>query len=301
MSSGMTFPDDAAREPSHRVMEQAAEWYALLRSGEASDHDRTLWRTWLDDDPQHRRAWSYVEAISHRFGPLQSTPDPKRTADNLWAANARTLQRRRLLTCFALLAGTGLLGWTVWRHTPLPCMALARFADHRSELGEIREVALTDGTRVWLNTTTSLNEHYSADLRRLRLIEGEILIETAADAARPFVVDTPQGRLQALGTRFTVRREESATFLAVYEGAVSIRTEAGVTAVIDAGRQTRFTADATAATEPADTARQAWSRGLLIVQDTPLSAVVQELRRYRPGYLGVAPEVADLQVFGSFP
>lgn len=32
-----------------------------------------------------------------------------------------------------------------------------------------------------------------------------------------------------------------------------------------------------------------------------LDDVVQELRRYRGGYLGIAPEVAGLRVFGSFP
>lgn len=283
-------------------MEQAAEWYALLRSGEATEDDRALWRAWLDGTLEHRQAWSYVEAVSRSFEPIQNTPDPRRTADNLWAANTRTLQRRRLLTCFAALAGTGMLGWITWRHTPLPCMVSARFADHRSAVGEVREVVLADGTRVWLNTATALDEHYGADLRRLRLIAGEILIDTAADARRPFVIDTPQGRLQALGTRFTVRREgEEVTFLAVYEGTVRVHTEAGATVVVEAGRQTRFTADAAAGTEPADAARQAWSRGLLIVQDNPLSEVVKELRRYRAGHLGLAPEVASLRVFGSFP
>jgi len=32
-----------------------------------------------------------------------------------------------------------------------------------------------------------------------------------------------------------------------------------------------------------------------------LGEVVKELRRYRNGYLGIAPEVAHLRVFGSFP
>jgi transmembrane sensor len=32
----------------------------------------------------------------------------------------------------------------------------------------------------------------------------------------------------------------------------------------------------------------------------PLGELVQELARYRPGYLGCAPEVAQLQVSGAF-
>jgi len=294
-----TQPDPA--EPPHQAMEQAAEWYALLRSGEATEADRRGWQTWLDSHPDHCRAWSYVEAVSRNFDPIHTTADPKLTADKLWAANTRVLQRRRVLTSIAGLAGTGLLGWLTWRHTPLPAMALAWAADHRTATGEMREVALPDGTRAWLNTATAFNEDYSASQRRLHLLHGEILIETAHDAQRPFYVDTAHGRLQALGTRFTVRLDEKETFLAVYEGAVEVRTNAGASAVVRSGQQVHFTPDALGAPEPADVAREAWSRGMLVAHNIPLSEVVQELRRYRSGHLGVAPEVAGLRVFGNFP
>ncbi|OJX03905.1 MAG: iron dicitrate transport regulator FecR [Burkholderiales bacterium 70-64] len=296
-------PDRAstASEPSRRAMEQAAEWYALLRSGEATDDDRALWEAWLDGDPDHRRAWRYVEAVSRGFEPLRATPDPRCTADNLWAAHARTLQRRRLLACVAVLAGTGSLGWIAWRHTPLPAAALAWTADHHTATGEVREVVLADGTRVWLDTGSAFDEDYRPHYRRLRLLAGAILVDTAGDPRRPFFVDTPQGRLRALGTRFTVRLGSEETFLAVYAGAVEVSTGSGARSVVRAGQQTRFTVDAVAAAEPADAAREAWSRGVLVARDMSLGEVVQELRRYRSGHLGVAPEVAGLRVFGSFP
>lgn len=291
----------AASEPTHRAMEQAAEWYALLRSGEATDEDRALWQAWLDSGLDHRRAWSYVEAVSRGFAPLRATSDPRRTADNLWAAHARTLQRRRLLACVAALAGTGSIGWGTWRYTPLSAAVLARTADHHTAIGEMREIVLADGTRVWLDTGSAFDEDYQPHHRRLSLLAGGILVDTAGDSRRPFFVDTPQGRLQALGTRFTVRLDGEETFLAVYAGAVEVSTAAGAGSVVRAGQQTRFTAGAVAAAEPADVAHEAWSRGVLIARDMPLGELVRELRRYRSGHLGVAPEVAGLRVFGSFP
>ena len=114
-------------------------------------------------------------------------------------------------------------------------------------------------------------------------------------------MDTPQGRLRALGTRFTVRLDGEQTFLAVYEGAVEAHIRKGASAVLQAGQQTRFTPDAVADIQPADAARAAWSRGVLVAQDIPLRQVVAELRRYRHGHLGIAPAVADLRVFGNFP
>ncbi|HRN82389.1 MAG TPA: FecR domain-containing protein [Nitrosomonas europaea] len=288
-------------EPSHRAMEQAAEWYALLRSGEATDDDHARWQSWLEHNADHRLAWQYVETISRSFEPIRATPDPRQTADDLWAVNKRVIQRRKILTGIVVLTGTGLSSWAAWRHTPLPGIVLAQMADYRTATGELREVVMPDGTHVWLNTATALNEAYHASLRRLCLITGEILIDTATDPQRPFVVDTPQGRLRALGTRFTVRLESDKTFLGVYQGSVEITFAAGTSSLIQAGQQTHFATDALAAIEPADIAREAWSRGVLVAWDMSLGEVVKELRRYRNGYLGIAPEVAHLRVFGSFP
>lgn len=286
-------------------MEQAAEWYALLKSEEVTEGDRSRWHAWLDSDPEYRLAWRYVESISSRFEPIQTTADPRRTADGLWEANTRVIRRRQVLAGLVGLSGTGLLGWVSWRHTPLPLMAQAWRADHRTATGETREVILPDGTRAWLNTATAVNQHYDTRQRRLQLVTGEILIDTARDTfgkePRPFFVDTPQGRLRALGTRFTVRLDGEQTFLAVYQGAVEAHTRKGASAVLQAGQQTRFTPDAVADIQPADAAREAWSHGVLVAQDIPLREVVAELRRYRHGHLGIAPEVANLRVFGNFP
>ncbi|WP_306430682.1 FecR family protein [Bordetella genomosp. 10] len=132
---------------------------------------------------------------------------------------------------------------------------------------------------------------------------GEILIDTAQDPRqRPFYVDTAHGRLRALGTRFDVRQGAGAqTRLAVYEGAVEVHTRAGATAIVRAGSQVRYDADGVSAAAPADLAREAWTRGVLIAQNVPLADVVDELRRHYRGYLNLAPEAAGLRVFGSYP
>ncbi|MFH7423350.1 FecR domain-containing protein, partial [Pseudomonas syringae pv. tagetis] len=50
----------------------------------------------------------------------------------------------------------------------------------------------------------------------------EILVQTGShDDPRPFIVETADGRLRALGTRFLVRRESDATLLSVLQSAVA--------------------------------------------------------------------------------
>lgn len=279
-------------------LEQAAEWYALLRSGQAAQEDHGRWQAWLAADARHREAWSYVERISQRFDPIQRSPARRPATDAYRLARSRLTRRRALLG----LAGAGVLAWGSLRYGPTSTLALAWMADHRTRTGEIRELALADGTRVWLNTASAFDDDYDAQVRRLVLRSGEMLIQTAPDPARPFLVTTPQGELRALGTRFTVRSDGSDALVAVYEGAVEIRTaRSGQTRVIPAGQQARYSATAIDGAAPADPAREAWSRGILIAQDIPLSEVLRELARYQTGHLGASAEVADIRVLGSYP
>lgn len=293
---------DEAR-PTHEVMEHAAQWYALLISGEAGAADQARWQAWLASHPHHRLAWQYVESVSQRvLAPLRSTPDPQLMAAKVSAVHARVQSRRRVLAGLGALAGTGLLGWAGWSHSPIAGIVTAWAADYRTGAGDIQEFRLADGSQVWLNTASALNADMRADLRKLALVAGEILVSTAQGDPRPFVVDTPQGTMRALGTRFTVRREPGRTFLAVYEGSVEIRTAStAATQTIPAGRQTRFDADGIMPPDSADAAREAWSRGELLAWDLSLADVVAELGRYHAGHISLAPDVAQRRVFGTFP
>ncbi|GAA5232547.1 FecR family protein [Verticiella sediminum] len=285
------------------MLEQAADWFALLLSGEATPADHRRWEDWLCASDEHRRAWGYVENLNRRFAPLKASAAPRLAASAYQQASDTQGRRRQVLRGIAALAGSGLLGWTTWRHTPLAGIAVAWMADHRTGTGEVREITLADGTRVWLNAASAFDQDYQPGQRLLHLVRGEILVDTASDPLqRPFRVATAQGRLRALGTRFTVRLDDDAhTTLVVYGGAVEVQPLAGAVATVGAGHQVRFGADGVSGAAPADPAREAWTRGVLIARNIPLAEVVEELRRHHRGHLGLAPEVAGLRVFGSYP
>lgn len=295
-------PGAAAPMPSHRVLEQAAHWYACLRDGQAGESQRKAWQRWLAAAEEHGTAWRYVQEISQGFEPVRSLPDGRAAAEHLGAAAGRLRVRRRVLAGIGVLSATGLAGWMGWRQAGWPDEVVAWGADHGTRVGQQRQVDLPDGSRLWLNTASAVNLDFSAQQRRIAWVAGEVFIETAQDAARPFLVDTVQGRLRALGTRFNVRGEGATVRLAVFDGAVEIRTAAGeAVAVVPAGRQAAFSADRIGPLEPADMAREAWTQGALVADDMALDEVVRELRRYRRGHLGVDDAVAGLRVYGSFP
>ncbi|MDR6713684.1 transmembrane sensor [Pseudomonas hunanensis] len=289
-----------AIQPSFRVMEQAAEWYAELRCGDADAAEHAACRRWLAADPAHRAAWESVQAISRRFEPFEHLADRRHAADNLIGANQR-VRRRAVLRCLAALAGAGVL-WSSWRLTPLPSWRAGLMADYRTGLGELKCVRLPDGSQAWLNTSSGFNIDFAGTVRALQLVRGEVLIDTAHDARRPFIVSTAQGTFQALGTRFSVRIREDQSELLVFAGAVQVRLAAtGQTRVVEAGQQQLLSAAGLAEPGRASLAREAWSEGMLVAADIPLGEVLDELSRYHFGHIAVSPQVAALKVFGNLP
>lgn len=280
----------------HEALQQAAWWYATLLEASSSADDYARWREWLQD-PGHARAWARVEAISCQFEPLRA--DERRTVADTGLTAARRLRtnRRRALSGLASLATLGLAGlnapwlWKVWK---------ARTAGYRTATGEIRIAGLADGSRVWLASGSAMDVEFGTTLRCLRLYEGEIHVDTAADARRDFVVETALGRLRALGTRFDVRLQPSSLQLTVLEGTVEALAN-GTTRLVGAGIRLHIDSDGIGVMKPAPPDGDAWIRGILMADQMPLSELVAELSRYRSGHLGVSPEIAGLPVVGVFP
>lgn len=280
------------------VARRAVEWLVALQAGPLSDPLRHEWARWRAADPQHEYAWQRIEALNGRMASL-ATPATGAIAQAALAPRAP--RRRQALRTLAVLCVAGGAAWSVERHTPWRLWT----ADLRTGIGERRSLALADGTQLVLNTASAVDVRFDAHARRLRLLAGEIAITTAHDAsARPFIVETAQGELQALGTRFVVRSETPArTRIAVYEGAVRLRPHAGTaaTVVLQAGEQASFDTWAVSPPQAAREEASAWIDGMLVARDMPLVDFLVELGRYSAHPLGCDPTLAQLRVSGSYP
>lgn len=278
-------------QPDYSVLEQAAEWFAVLGDERVGEAQRQAWRCWLAASPAHAAAWQRVETISGQF---QAVPAGQRSLAH------RTLQssgrsRRQVLGSLLLLGAGGVLGLDVSR---VPWQGWT--ADLRSATGEVRELRLADGSRLWLNSGSAVDVRYDARQRLLRLWQGELLLDSARDD-RPLWVETEHGRMQALGTRFSVRRRDGRTLLSVFAGAVRIDCRSGPSGIVQAGEQVAFDTRRIDAPTKVAPAREAWQRGVLLADDRPLGEFIAELAEHVPGHLGVDPRVAGLRLVGAFP
>lgn len=288
------------RDIPYATLEQAAEWYATLRADAVDEGERRRWQDWLARDAGNRQAWARVEAISQNVAIARQTPEASSAA--LHAAGAQR-QRRKLVKTLALAAFGAGLGWQLARTEDVQVAFAGRGASHRVGVGERVDTVLADGTRLWLDSGTILDQRFDAVQRLVVLHQGEILLQSGHDAHRPLVVQSRQGSMRALGTRFQVRQFEGSTRLGVSEGRVEVTPidAHGPRLIIEAGQEVTFTRSEVSLPGALPAAREAWTQGMLIAEDLPLDAFLAELSRYRHGHLGCDPAIAGLRVVGAFP
>lgn len=279
-------------EPTADVVELAIGWRVRLASGLAPLEEHDACAQWRALHPSHEQAWQRLAVFDGRLAgmpPLQVSRTLRRPPD-----------RRTLLKGLALLlGGTALAG-----SGGLALQGSPWLAAQRTATGERRRLALPDGGWLQMNSGTALDLAFDGQARRIRLLAGEILVQTGQDGAgRPFWVDTPLGGLQALGTRFAVRLGEGDGVLAVEQGAVAVTPleQAQVAAVIQAGQQVRFDRRQLFTPQSLDRDALAWQDGFVVARQWRLGRLCEELGRYRSGVLRCDPAVADLLISGVFP
>ncbi|HMN43772.1 MAG TPA: FecR family protein [Povalibacter sp.] len=293
-------------EPTRAMVEQALAWHMRLSESAVAESELESCARWRSEHPAHALAFARMEAISQRFESVRG----KSSAAAL-EAGFSVRSRKRRAARFA--AGAGALALYAGAMLTLAdsyvggLSITALRADYRTGAGEQATVDLEDGSRVVLNSRSSVDVSYSGTQRRVVLREGEVLVEVARDAARPFVVETSQGTARALGTRYLVRKaDEQTTVVTVLESVVRtcVTPEHDVACVdLHPGEQVKLSGDALHFPVKVDGAAAAgWREGSLLVDDRPLSEVLDELARHRKGRLRYdAAALAGLRVSGVFP
>lgn len=266
----------AKREPGPESIEAAAGWLALMHSEDFDDQAVRQLQDWRQASAENELAFQRMQAFWGRFDHVPAQP----AHQALRRALGGDGYKRRNVTLALLLGATGLsLGW--WGRQALPAWT----AQYHTATGQRQEWRLADQTRLVLNTASAVDVTFDDRQRILYLHQGELWVDVASDAQRPFRVQTRHGQVTALGTQFSVRDDGRRTWLGVQESAVSVTAQDSVEARrVMAGYQTTLDRSAVAEPYPLPADSQAWTRGLLKADDQPLVEVLQTLRRH---YLGI--------------
>lgn len=258
---------------SPALLREAAQWLVRL-DHQPDEHSKQAFRTWLAADPRHPQAMARLQG---HLAPLDQAPTR--------AALRHGRQPRpgaKALKGLALAVLLGLAGVPAYQYGQQGYL----FADLSTAKGQWHREPLLDGSDLQLEGRSAVDLHFDAGQRRVQLLQGEILVNVAKDAQRPFYVDTPHGSIRALGTRFIVELGADATVVTMLESSTRIDS-AGQTVILAPGQRLRFDGQGPGAVERIDSAalEQAWNTHQLLASDKPLAEVLERLARHRPGML----------------
>ncbi|MBV8252059.1 MAG: DUF4974 domain-containing protein [Chitinophaga sp.] len=151
---------------------------------------------------------------------------------------------------------------------------------------KVATVALSDGSRAWLNAGSSLRYPvaFTGHERKVEM-SGEVYFEIAPKAAQPFIVKkTNDGaEIQVLGTHFNVNAfdDEKEMKVTLLEGAVRVKNS-GSSKVLTAGQQAVVSSNGDIRLQPdADTEEvMAWKNGLFNFNSLELQEVMRQVSRW---------------------
>lgn len=153
--------------------------------------------------------------------------------------------------------------------------------------GSLISFNLPDGTKVWLNTGSTLTYPEKFDEQsRTVLLSGEAYFEVHSDEQHPFYVKAKDLTVKATGTRFNVMAYDdcSTPSVALVEGKVAVMADANSdrrqqTAVLRPDQQLRYERSAGRfQIATGDSYKYiAWKDGKLVFRDDPLSEVARRI------------------------
>jgi transmembrane sensor len=151
--------------------------------------------------------------------------------------------------------------------------------------GHHYSMVLSDGTKVWLNSASSLRFPVAfSGGERMVAVTGEVYFEVAADAGKPFRVQlAKKGTITVLGTHFNVHAydDETALTTTLLEGAISIQ-QGRQQQMLRPGQQAVMGEQPGITLHPqADLAQvMAWKDGYFWFNDTNIYALMKQISRW---------------------
>ncbi|SFC43881.1 FecR protein [Parapedobacter composti] len=144
------------------------------------------------------------------------------------------------------------------------------------------QVVLPDGTVVWLNAQSELTYPVTfAGNKREVTLSGEAHFDVAHLPESTFVVQTTQGDVQVLGTRFNVNTyDRNHTYTTLISGKVNI-IHAGINRVIKPGQQAVSSATGGVAVHETTIEKvTAWRDGYFYFSNDPITSIMEQLARW---------------------
>lgn len=204
-------------------------------AGEFSHNDSETLNNWLNKSANNKKLFdelsdiwnsSQAEYINRKINISKAWNDIKNEVE---ARNRFTVPLKylfRYAAVFILAVFFGAFGYYFIEKNKETLLG-QQTVEYVAPLGSRSFVQLADGSKVWLNAGTTLqyNNSFGTSNRNIKL-QGEAFFEVAKNKKLPFVVQTSDINVIALGTRFNVKayNQENTIETTLVEGSVKLES-----------------------------------------------------------------------------
>ncbi len=168
--------------------------------------------------------------------------------------------------------------------------------------GKKAELALCDGTRIQVNAGSRvIYPAVFGKKSREIAIEGEVFLEVAKDAARPFIVKVNGFEVKVLGTTFNIcaYKTDSEASVVLVEGKVEVKTAHNETVELRPNQLVAITPSGTRREEVRVDEYICWKDNILWLSGRKAGDVLDKLARYYGTAIVFDPPVAGLVLQGK--
>lgn len=275
---------------------EASAWIVRLHGPHRTPDLEAGFRSWLAASPENARQFERVTEVWDAGAvPVPGIPRVAREPEPRTSFGFGP-SRWLLAAAFAFVViGAGTWGARIyWPNT-----------SYTTGIGEQRIVRLEDGSRVILNSDSSVTVSYRLGERRIRMERGEAFFTVAKDRSRPFRVRAGEQQVEALGTSFDVKRDSQQITVTLVEGKVAVsdvEKEQPSQTLTEGERLIVSSANGSAKVDkPRIEAVTAWLRGEVMLDGTPLAVAVAEMNRYDQRRLVIDdPTIAAVRISGVY-
>jgi transmembrane sensor len=254
----------------------------------------------VEADPRHAIAFARAEAAWEAAERLKSAAAEVNLPP--MAEIASEEQQRRLSRNIMMAAAAAVILFIV--AAVVTVRTFNGVDRYETRIGEIRNVKLTDGSTLHLNSGSEAEVRFTDNGRKVRILKGEAAFDVAHDRDRPFEVEARSAVIRAVGTAFNVRLRPSLIEVTVTQGAVSVRcgkhkadrVKAGIGVVLQPRSFALTRLDNRMISQ-----RTAWRREMVELSDETIEQAASEFNRYRAAPILIGDSrVSSLRLTGRF-